>query len=147
MWTYIIAGIIILGSIATILGEVKSYLNGVKESGRAEIRLEDAKKLAAAKEAADKQKALQDATTKEIRANGKKDRDKLTLYYERRLLDNGAETNRGSVPSASLSSGGANAGSSEQVASGPGFERSCALDAQQVGLFQEWVRKQKLPID
>lgn len=33
MWTYIIAGLIALSALATITVEVKSYLNGVKESG------------------------------------------------------------------------------------------------------------------
>ena len=38
MWTYIIAGLIALAALATITVEVKSYLNGVKESGRIEER-------------------------------------------------------------------------------------------------------------
>lgn len=38
MWTYIIAGLIALSALATISYEIKSYLNGVKQSGRIEER-------------------------------------------------------------------------------------------------------------
>ena len=40
MWTYIIAGVIALASLATITLGVKSHLADVKESGRVEVRAE-----------------------------------------------------------------------------------------------------------
>ena len=48
MWTYIIAGLIALSALATITFEVKSYLNGVKQSGYDQCQLETRKATAKA---------------------------------------------------------------------------------------------------
>ena len=113
------------------------------DSFKAQVKVEGEE----AQKKADATKAAHDATTKEIATNAKKDRDRLTLYYERRLLDsagNGAAG--GSVSPTPGSPISPDAAPAEQVASGPGFELSCARDAQQVMQFQDWALKQGIPV-
>ena len=99
----------------------------------------------AAKKAAEEKTAQQKETTKEVRLNVQKSRARIESYYSLRLPK--PATSGGAVSSAPVDSGRTDAPASEPVASGPGFERACALDADQVMAFQEWVRKQGIPVE
>ena len=112
-------------------------------SFKAQVKVEGEQAAAKAKAI----KEAQDNATKEVAANAKKDRDRLTLYYERRLLNSASRGSAGGqLPAPTDAPAGANAAPAEQVASGPGFELACARDAQQVMQFQEWTLKQGIPV-
>ena len=113
------------------------------DSFKAQVKVEgeEAQKKAAAT------KAAQDNATKEVAANAKKDRDRLTLYYERRLLNAASNSaSGGSVSPDPVNPVSPDAAPAEPVASGPGFELACARDAQQVMQIQAWALKQGIPI-
>lgn len=97
---------------------------------------------AVAEAKAREKEAAQKKATQEVRINAKKDRDRISAYYERRLLDASA----GGLSSPTGDPGRTDAAPAEQVASGPGFERACALDADQVLQFQSWVKAQGIPV-
>lgn len=115
----------------------------------------------AAKRAAER-KAAQDVTTKEVRDDFQSDVRGIRAYYDRRLRDAQATRSRG-VSAAADGAGGADGAAGERapcradpdarVPLQPGgdaaaieFERACALDAAKLVRWQDFARKNGLPI-
>ena len=98
----------------------------------------------AAEAKAKETEAKQAKTTQEVRVNAKRNADRITAYYERRLRESSADS--GGLPSSTGDPRKPDGTAAEPVASGPGFERACALDADQVNQFQAWVRAQGIPV-
>lgn len=98
----------------------------------------------AAEEKAKETKVNQDKATKEVRNESKTNRSRISAYYGSglRLPKPGS----GGLSAPADSTERANAGPSEPAPGQPSIE-SCALDAEQVMAFQEWVRKQRLPVE
>lgn len=85
--------------------------------------------------------AANEKATQEIRLAAKRDRGRITAYYERLRLDAGS----GVVPAPSNDPSRVDVTAIERVAGGQDFERACALDAQQLADVQAWVRRVGIP--
>lgn len=148
--------VLLIGTIVLVLGTTAGFYkwrSGVWE-GRYEtekasfqtFRASVAAVADAAKKQAEEKKRTQDQRTKEVDSDYKTTRRRVTDYYGGLRLP---ATNPGGsiLPAAPDNPPRTDGTAEERGPSGEVTVQACALDAAQVLAFQDWVRKQGIPVD
>ena len=149
--------VLLMGTIVLVLGTTAGFYkwrSGVWE-GRYEtekaafstFRAEVAAVADAAKKEADQKKKQQDRRTREVGDVYESTRRRVSDFYGNGLRLPAVQSGGGGVPAAPDYPPRPDGTAEERGPSGEVTVQACALDAAQVLAFQDWVRKQGIPVD